>query len=59
MSGSAQRTRSSAAPDATGDDVEVRIRGLMMEPVPNMPMIVLKDGAADLGGHFRGECDCT
>ena len=43
MSGSTQRTRPSAAPDATNDDVEVRIRGLMMDPVTNMPMIVLKD----------------
>ena len=43
MSGSTQRTKPSAAPDATNDDVEVRIRGLMMDPVTNMPMIVLKD----------------
>ena len=43
MSGSTQRTRPSSAPDATNDDVEVRIRGLMMDPVTNMPMIVLKD----------------
>ncbi len=43
MSGSTQRTRPSAAPGATSDDVEVRIRGLMMDPVTNMPMIVLKD----------------
>ena len=28
-------------------DVEVRIRGLMMDPVTNMPMIVLKDVAGD------------
>ncbi|MBS1815712.1 MAG: bifunctional nuclease family protein [Acidobacteria bacterium] len=28
-------------------DVEVRIRGLMMDPVTNMPMIVLKDTASD------------
>ena len=28
-------------------DVEVRIRGLMMDPVTNMPMIVLKDVASD------------
>lgn len=47
MSGSTQRTRSSAARDATNDDVEVRIRGLMMDPVTNMPMIVLKDVAGD------------
>ena len=43
MSGSTQRARSSAAPEAASDDVEVRIRGLMMDPVTNMPMIVLKD----------------
>lgn len=47
MSGSTQRTRPSAAPGATGDDIEVRIRGLMMDPVTNMPMIVLKDVAGD------------
>lgn len=29
------------------DEVEVRIRGLMMDPVSNMPMIVLKDVAGD------------
>ena len=28
-------------------DVEVRIRGLMMDPVTNMPMIVLKDVNGD------------
>ncbi len=43
MSGSTQRTRPNAAPGAISDDVEVRIRGLMMDPVTNMPMIVLKD----------------
>jgi len=32
---------------ATDQDVEVRIRGLMMDPVTNMPMIVLKDTASD------------
>ena len=47
MSGSTQRTRPSAAPEAIHDDVEVRIRGLMMDPVTNMPMIVLKDVAGD------------
>ena len=47
MSGSAQRTRPSAALDAMDDDIEVRIRGLMMDPVTNMPMIVLKDVAGD------------
>ena len=43
MSGSTQRTRPTTAPGATDDEVEVRIRGLMMDPVTNMPMIVLKD----------------
>ena len=27
----------------TGDDVEVQIRGLMLDPVTNMPIVVLKD----------------
>ena len=47
MSGSAQRTRPISALDAMDDDIEVRIRGLMMDPVTNMPMIVLKDVAGD------------
>jgi len=47
MSGSTQRARPSAAPGATDDDVEVRIRGLMMDPITNMPMIVLKDVSGD------------
>ena len=47
MSNSTQRTRPGAAPEATDDAVEVRIRGLMMDPVTNMPMIVLKDVAGD------------
>ncbi len=42
MSEPAQRVRSAAAAGAA-DEVEVRIRGLMMDPVTNMPMIVLKD----------------
>ena len=41
-------------------DIEVRIRGLMMDPATNMPIVVLKDiasddGDADLGGHLRGQ----
>jgi bifunctional DNase/RNase len=47
MSGSTQRTRPVSSLDATDDDIEVRIRGLMMDPVTNMPMIVLKDVAGD------------
>ncbi len=30
------------------DDIEMQIRGLMMDPVTNMPIIVLKDVASDL-----------
>jgi bifunctional DNase/RNase len=30
-----------------GDDVEVQIRGLMLDPVTNMPIVVLKDVAGD------------
>ncbi len=33
--------------EADRDEVEVRIRGLMMDPVTSMPMIVLKDIAGD------------
>lgn len=38
-----QHAKGSPAPEGTGSDIEVRIRGLMMDPVTNMPMIVLKD----------------
>jgi uncharacterized protein len=36
-------------------EVEMTIRGLLMDPVTNMPIVVLKDvgrghGVADLGG---------
>ena len=37
-----------AAAAQTGTEVEVQIRGLMMDPVTNMPIIVLKDVASDL-----------
>jgi hypothetical protein len=30
------------------DEVEVQIRGLMMDPVTNMPIVVLKDVSSDL-----------
>ncbi len=30
------------------DDIEVQIRGLMLDPVTNMPIVVLKDMASDL-----------
>lgn len=32
----------------TPDEVEMQIRGLMMDPVTNMPIVVLKDIASDL-----------
>ncbi|MEO6806482.1 MAG: bifunctional nuclease family protein [Edaphobacter sp.] len=32
----------------TSDEVEMQIRGLMMDPVTNMPIIVLKDVGSDL-----------
>jgi bifunctional DNase/RNase len=32
----------------TPDEVEMQIRGLMMDPVTNMPIIVLKDVGSDL-----------
>ncbi len=45
-------------------EVEMKIRGLMMDPVTNMPIVVLKDvqgqaDAADLGGRLRSERDCA
>ncbi len=33
---------------ASEGDVEVQIRGLMLDPVTNMPIVVLKDVASDL-----------
>lgn len=33
---------------STPEEVEMQIRGLMMDPVTNMPIIVLKDIASDL-----------
>jgi bifunctional DNase/RNase len=32
----------------SSDEVEMQIRGLMMDPVTNMPIVVLKDIASDL-----------
>ena len=32
---------------AQADEMEVKIRGLMMDPVTNMPMVVLKDIQSD------------
>ena len=42
-------------------EVEMKIRGLMMDPVTNMPIVILKDvgsdtRAADLGWRLRGQC---
>ncbi|AFL88177.1 hypothetical protein Terro_1887 [Terriglobus roseus DSM 18391] len=47
MTRSAEHAKGSTTPEGTGDEVEVRIRGLMMDPVTNMPMIVLKDLTGD------------
>ena len=38
-------------------EVEMKIRGLVMDPVTNMPIVILKDvggtvGAAHLGGNL-------
>jgi uncharacterized protein len=38
----------SEAQTQTPEEVEMQIRGLMMDPVTNMPIIVLKDVASDL-----------
>lgn len=43
----AQHAKGSISTEDAAGDVEVRIRGLMMDPVTNMPMIVLKDVAGD------------
>ena len=34
--------------NTAADDIEVQIRGLMLDPVTNMPIVVLKDIASDL-----------
>ncbi len=47
MSGAMQPVRTNSGRTATDDEIEVRIRGLMMDPVTNMPMVVLKDVAGD------------
>ncbi len=47
MSGAAHSAKTSGGQVATQDEIEVRIRGLMMDPVTNMPMVVLKDIAGD------------
>ena len=35
-------------------DIEVRIRGLMMDPATNMPIVMLKDVASDYGDSHLG-----
>lgn len=35
-------------PTDTSGDVEMKIRGLMMDPVTNMPIVVLKDAAGEM-----------
>ncbi len=42
------KTSEPAAVVVESTEVEVQIRGLMMDPVTNMPIIVLKDVASDL-----------
>lgn len=34
--------------ETAGTDIEVQIRGLMLDPVTNMPIVVLKDVASEL-----------
>src|SRR5579871_6646690 len=41
-------TSTQPAATQTSDEVEMQIRGLMMDPITNMPIIVLKDVASDL-----------
>ncbi len=40
-------TQAQHAASRVPDEVEMQIRGLMMDPVTNMPIIVLKDVASD------------
>ena len=40
--------------------IEMTIKGLMVDPITNMPIIILRDkdgaaGAADLGRRLRGQ----
>ena len=42
-------------------EVEMKIRGLMMDPVTNMPIVILKDAGSDTVlpiwvGDLRGQC---
>ena len=47
MQGSGLRDQGSASRIELGD-IEVQIRGLMLDPVTNMPIVVLKDIGSDL-----------
>jgi bifunctional DNase/RNase len=46
MSNTAHTARANTG-ETLADEIEVRIRGLMMDPVTNMPMVVLKDVAGE------------
>jgi bifunctional DNase/RNase len=48
MQGSGIREQGSVDRDLEAADIEVQIRGLMLDPVTNMPIVVLKDLASDL-----------
>jgi uncharacterized protein len=48
MQGSGTREQGSVDKDLEAADIEVQIRGLMLDPVTNMPIVVLKDLASDL-----------
>jgi len=41
-------TQALQSTEHTPDEVEMQIRGLMMDPVTNMPIVVLKDIASDM-----------
>jgi hypothetical protein len=44
-------------------EVEMKIRGLMMDPITNMPIVILrrprKRNPPDLGRRLRSQCHCT
>ena len=45
-------------------EVEMTIRGLLMDPVTNMPIVILKDVAGRLVlpiwvGVYEAQCDCA
>ncbi len=44
-------------------EVEMKIRGLMMDPITNMPIVILKEACgkrnpSDLGRRLRSQCHC-